>query len=216
MKSYNSISHWNKGPFGQSTIAFDKIDGSNLRFEWGKKRGFYKFGTRNVMITEKDENFGDAIPLFLNTHADELDRIFRKKYSNIDSVVVFGEYYGENSFSGQHVKTDQKKIIIFDISLYKKGIISPKEFVDNFGHISIPNIVYRGEYNMEFVNRVRNNEFKLSEGVVCKGTQKTKGNEIVWMVKIKTNEWLIKVREKLGAKALADELNGDKYLIEQV
>lgn len=28
--------------------AFDKLDGSNIRFEWSRKRGFYKFGTRNI------------------------------------------------------------------------------------------------------------------------------------------------------------------------
>ena len=27
-------------------IAFDKLDGSNIRAEWNPKKGFYKFGSR--------------------------------------------------------------------------------------------------------------------------------------------------------------------------
>ena len=46
MKSYDKIPHWNKAILGEPTIAFLKNDGSNLRFEFSKKRGeFYKFGT---------------------------------------------------------------------------------------------------------------------------------------------------------------------------
>lgn len=51
-------------------------------------------------------------------------------------------------------------------------------------------------------------EFGLTEGVVVKGSRKSKGNDIVWMSKIKTLEWLNQIREKLGEKALIEEFNG--------
>jgi hypothetical protein len=214
MKSYHSIPHWNKGPFGVKTIAQEKKDGSSMRFEWSKKSGFYKFGTRNVMIDRNDKNFGEGIDLFLNKYSEDLQRVFLNKYSKVISFVAFAEFFGPNSFAGQHLSSDIKDVCLFDISLYKKGIINPYEFQDNFGHLDTPRIIYEGEYNMEFINDVRNNNYNLSEGVVCKGIIKTKKEgESIFMVKAKTNEWLRKVKYKLGEKALLDELNGDKDLL---
>lgn len=71
MKHYPKIEYYNKGLINSPVIAFDKLDGSNLRFEWSRKRGFYKYGTRKVMIDTKDEQFGKAIPLFLDKECSE-------------------------------------------------------------------------------------------------------------------------------------------------
>lgn len=213
MKSYDKIEYWNKGPFGEECVSFLKEDGSNMRFEWGHKRGFYKFGTRSVMIDKSDKQFGQGIDIFLNKYGEELDKIFRNKYKKVESFVVFGEFVGENSFAGQHVDTDIKDVIMFDINQYKRGIISPFEFVENFGHLHIPNIVYQGEYTYDFVRDIRNNKYNLKEGVIVKGTTKSKSKEEPWMVKVKTNEWLQKVKEKFGEKYLLEELNNDKSLL---
>jgi hypothetical protein len=215
MKSYHSIPHWNKGIFGEKCIAQLKNDGSNMRFEWNKNSGFYKFGTKNAMIGEKDENFGDGIFIFLEKYNEDLNRMFRDKFSKVINFVVFGEYFGDNSFAGQHLKSDKKDVKMFDVSVYKHGIMNPYEFLDNFGHLDIPKVIYEGEYNMKFINDVRNDIYGLDEGVVCKGVFKTKkdGSQI-WMSKIKTNLWLRKVKEKMGDKALLEELNGDKNLFE--
>src|ERR1035437_10492113 len=99
MKSYHSIPHWNKGIFGEKCIAQLKNDGSNMRFEWNKNSGFYKFGTKNAMIGEKDENFGDGIFIFLEKYNEDLNRMFRDKFSKVINFVVFGEYFGDNSFA---------------------------------------------------------------------------------------------------------------------
>jgi len=217
MKSYDKIEYWNKGPFGEECVSFLKEDGSNMRFEWGHKRGFYKFGTRSVMIDKSDKQFGSGIDIFLNKYSDDLDKIFRNKYKKVESFVVFGEFVGENSFAGQHVDTDIKDVIMFDINQYKRGIISPFEFVENFGHLHIPNIVYQGEYTYELIHNVKSNKYNLSEGVIVKGQNKTKnGGDEVWMVKIKTNDWLKKVKEKFGDKGLIDELNGDYELLKEL
>jgi hypothetical protein len=63
------------------------------------------------------------------------------------------------------------------------------------------------------IEDVRNNIWKLKEGVVCKGTFKTKGSDQVWMVKIKSKEWLERVRNKLGEIALLEEVNGNRSLL---
>ena len=213
MKSYNSIPHWNKGKFGSTVVAFDKLDGSNLRFEWSPKRGWYKFGSRNVMITSETKILGEGIQLFLNKYSDGIEQIIRtnKNYRNIRSVVTFVEFFGENSFAGQHEDEDKKDVMLIDINLYQKGLIHPKPFIDDFGHLGIPNIVYKGEYTQEFIDHVKENKFNLQEGVVCKGVVDKK----LWMTKIKTWDWLDRVKEKMGIKYVEEDFNGDQSLLDE-
>jgi hypothetical protein len=53
----------------------------------------------------------------------------------------------------------------------------------------------------------------LKEGVIVKGVVKEKRrSDEVWMVKVKTLEWLNKVKSRYGEKALLLELNGNKNL----
>jgi hypothetical protein len=216
MKQYPKIPHWNKGPFGEETIAFFKNDGSNLRFEFSKNKNWYKFGTRNTMITQNDPNFGKGVDLFLNKYGEILPKIIENKYKKLDNFVVFCEYFGPNSFAGWHDPNDIMDIVLFDVSLYKRGFIYPYEFVNNFSQVDIPKIVYNGEYNIDFINSVRRNDYNLSEGLVCKGIIKTKNKiDNLYMNKVKTDSWLIKVKEKFGIAALKEELNGDKLLISE-
>jgi hypothetical protein len=212
MKSYPRMEYFDKGIHGSYIYAFDKLDGSNIRCEWSRKRGWYKFGTRNVMIDERSEYFGDAVTIFLEKYGDELPKVFKKHYPNIESFVVFCEYSGENSFAGYHID-EPKDVVLFDVNAYKKGFVNPRDFIRHFGHLHIPEIIYQGEYNSQLIADVRNNIWKLKEGVVCKGTFKTKGSDQVWMVKIKSNEWLERVRNKLGEIALLEEVNGNRSLL---
>jgi hypothetical protein len=209
MKQYPKIEYHNKRIFGEPCVAMDKIDGSNLRFEWGWKRGFYKFGTRSTMIDRNSQPFGDGIDIFLNKYGEDLNRIFRDRYGKVESFVVFGEYVGENSFAGQHMESDIKDVILFDVSAYKRGFVGPEEFLKNFGRLDIPRVVYQGKYNDDLIKSVRENRHGLKEGVIVKGQNRKE----VWMAKIKTNEWLEKVREKFGEKYLMEELNNDKTLM---
>lgn len=214
MKQYPKIDHYNKGPFGQNCYAFYKLDGSNFRAEWSRKRGWYKYGTRNVMIDRNTPLFGESIDIFLNKYGQSLDDIFRQEYKKVHSFVIFGEFLGPNSFAGKHIDEDPKDIILFDVSQYKRGFLPPDEFVNVFGHLDIPKIVYKGVYDQELINNVRNNKFSLEEGVICKGVIKTKKDGIVvWSNKIKTNDWIRKVRLLYGEKAILEEFNNDKNLI---
>jgi len=225
MKKYNSIPYWNKGLFDTNIIAFDKIDGSNIRVEFSKKlskksnftHGFKKFGTRNQLINGKSI-FGEAVDIFYDKYAEGLEKIFtdKEEYKRLQTITVFLEFFGKNSFAGTHESTDKKDLILFDVFKYQKGFITPKNFIRDFEHLGIPNIVYEGIYNREFVQNVQNNAYNLREGVVVKGVKKNKGKEDVWMVKIKTNEWLTKVKNKFGVNALIKEVNNNNEIIKDI
>lgn len=208
MKSYPKIIHLNNQYLNLDCIAFNKIDGSNFRGEFSRKRKcFYKFGTRNVMIDKSDEQFGDAIDIFINKYGEDLSKIFYDKYPKIDKIVVFGEYSGENSFAGRHIATDKKDIVIFDISLHKFGFILPNIFIEQFGHLDIPKVIYEGPFSKELIQKVKNNQFNLKEGIIAKGIIKNKNNKDEgWVTKVKTNEWLQKVKSLFGEKEYLENL----------
>lgn len=198
MKSYDTIEYYGDN-WGLPILAFDKLDGSNLRLEYSQKRGFYKFGSRNMMIDEKHEQFGFAITLFKEKYNEGLSKLFKTKdYRNVLSFVCFAELVGTNSSFGQHdFGNDKFDITLFDVSQYKKGMIPPKQFYNDFGPLGIPRVVYEGNLNKELVQRVKANEFELTEGVICKGvTQTKKGIDNLYYCKIKTDDWFERLRAK--------------------
>lgn len=197
MKSYNSIDYYGDY-WGIPITAFDKMDGSNLRFEYSHKRGFYKFGSRNVMIDKQNPDFGFAIDIFLNKYNEGLSRIFREKeYRSIQSFVCFAECLGTKSSFGQHdFGNDNFDVTLFDINQHKKGFIPPRQFVKDFGNLGIPRIVYEGNLNKEFVENVKNNIYGLSEGVIGKGVIDNKKFGNLYYCKIKTDDWFRRLREK--------------------
>jgi hypothetical protein len=229
MKQYPSIEYWNKGIIGTNVYAFDKLDGSNIRAEWNKKlskktsftNGFGKFGTRTQLTYLTDPNWGLAIQLFMKKYSAGLDKIFNedKHFRNARTVTIFAEYFGPNSFAGWHdikdKENDKMDLILFDVDVFQKGLVKAKDFIEKFEHLGIPKVVYKGIYNEQLIEDVRNNIFGLNEGVVVKGITLTKKKDVenVWMTKIKTNEWLQKVKSIHGDKKLLEELNGDQSLM---
>lgn len=209
MKSYDSIEYYGKH-WGLPVLAFDKLDGSNLRFEYSHKRGFYKFGSRKMMIDSNHEQFGFAVRLFLEKYADWLSSVFTdKQYRNVQSFVCFAELIGTQSAFGQHnYDSDTFDIVLFDVNAHKRGLLPPKEFVDSFGHLGIPEVVYEGNLNKELVQAVKRNEFNLTEGVICKGMVQTKKSTQPYYCKIKTDDWFERLKTKdpyLYASELKDE-----------
>lgn len=211
MKQYDSIEYYGDY-WGIPIIAFDKLDGSNIRLEFSRKRGFYKFGTRNVMIDRNTENFGKSIDIFLNKYGDGLEKVFTsKKYRDILSFVCFAEFIGKDSAFGQHNWDGEFDTVLFDISAYKKGLIPPKPFVDDFGHLGIPRVVYEGNLNREFISDVKSNKFNLTEGVICKGKVGKKKSEQLYYCKIKTNDWFDRLRNK-DEELYNEEIKQTKFL----
>ena len=222
MQNYKKIEYYNKGTFGENILAFNKLDGNQMRCEYDKKHsklnknnGFNKFGTRKTLINSQNNEYGEAIDLFMNKYSEDIDRIFRTDnfFRDIQKYTVYFEYYGPNSFAGWHDPNDEMTVTIFDIEMFNKGMLIPKLFVKMFGDLEIPEVVYEGTFNKSLIQDVKNNTFNLKEGVVCKGYNKIKGNDVVWMVKIKCSHWLDRLKGKMGDDFLLKELNGDKSLL---
>lgn len=95
MKQYPSILGSKSAPLGKKVIAFYKYDGSNLRWEWSSKQGWYKFGTRTRLFDSTDPDFGKAIPLFLNTMGDELVTRCKDLEKGLKSIIVFTEFLAQ-------------------------------------------------------------------------------------------------------------------------
>jgi len=195
MYRYPEIKGPSKAPHDRC-IAFEKLDGSNMRFEWNPKRSWYKFGSRSQLIDKNYPILGQAIELFREEYADIMDVTFRreKKFRNIQGATAFAEFFGPNSFAGQHVEEDPKELVLFDLHIYKKGIMAPAEFVENFGFLRIPKIVYQGVLNESFIRDVRAGKYPVREGVVCKGGSGHK----LWMRKVKTKAYLEKLKRAFG------------------
>lgn len=212
MKQYHKLYYWKPELLGEEIWAFDKLDGQNLRFEANFKRGFYKFGSRTQMISDKDEQFGIGVNLFMEKYSEPLMDIFAKNWgkNKFANFTVFAELVGENSFAGRHDPNDELDVILFDVWIYQKGWVQPQKFIDEFGHLGIPNLVYQGDLTQEFISDVQENKFNLTEGVIAKGIEK----KDIFMVKIKTKDWLSRVKNELGEKALLEDIdNNKKHLI---
>jgi len=175
---------------GERFAIFDKLDGSNLRFEWSRGQGWYKFGSRTRLFDETDPTLGPAKPLFLNTLAEPLERIATD--NRWPSVVVFAEYWGPGSLAGQHVAGEPRVLSLFDAAPYKRGILGPDTFLKLFKHL--PHAAYLGErvWDAGFVERVRNNALR---GVTFEGVVGKRGDgHCLEMVKAKTQIWINRVR----------------------
>ncbi len=189
MEQYPSIVGSAKAPLGKERIAFYKYDGSNLRWEWNPKKGWHKFGTRNHLFDESDLQFAEAIPLFMNGLGDEILYRTKQLIKKPERITAFTEFFGPNSFAGSHIQGEQKELRLFDVYLFKRGMIPVKDFVTFYGDMAAAaEIVYKGVLNQKFVMDVRRGKYHVFEGVVAKGFN--------FMVKIKTNAYFEKLRHR--------------------
>ncbi len=202
MIEYPSIANSSKAP-RKHCIAFDKLDGSNFRAKYTNKNGFCLYGTRTQLINENTPFWNDMINAFLPIKPI-LEEKFKKdkEYRNYREIIVYGEYFGDSSFAGNHNPNEKKKIVIFDILLDHKQrkFVKPQTFVKEFGKIiEIPRIVYEGNLSEEFIKQIREDKYNTPEGVICKGTE-TSGAYMggIWMCKIKTQKYLDSLKTRFG------------------
>lgn len=202
MIEYPSIINSSKAP-RQSCVAFDKLDGSNFRAKYTVKQEWHVFGTRTQLIDETTPYWCEMVELFKRNIATPLKSYFKgnKDYGDFREIVVFCEFLGENSFAGRH-EEEPHKLVMFDVMVGHKQrkFISPRKFVKDFSNVvEIPRVVYEGNLNEQFIKDVRENKYNLKEGVVCKGTD-SRGDFCggTWMCKIKTQEYLDKLKAVFG------------------
>lgn len=197
MKSYTTIT---KDIIkGKKIYAFDKLDGSNIRAEWTKKNGFWKFGTRNQLIdvnntrsggkSEEGNNYwAEAVELIRSKYEEELIEIFKK--NRWRKVICFFEFYGDRSFAGTH-QPEKHDVLLFDVSVDNHGYLLPKDFMKTFKYIDTQKLLYYGNANQDFVKSVQEGSLDgmTFEGVVCKG-QEFMSPGMPVMFKVKNKAWL--------------------------
>jgi hypothetical protein len=110
---------------------------------------------------------------------------------------VFTEFLGPNSFAGLHKEDDPKELRLFDVLVEPVGIIGPRQFVADFGHLHTARVVYEGKLTGKFAEEVPVGMHGVAEGVVCKGGS---GGRDLWMAKIKTYAYLEKLKRAFGDK----------------
>ncbi len=196
MKSYPSI-----GTKFERTkvVTFDKLDGSNIRAEWSKKKGFYKFGSRNRLIDRNQPILGESIDLIVENYQEQLSSIFSTK--KWERAVAFFEFYGKSSFAGSHDINEEHEVTLIDVNVYKRGMIEPTHFIELFEDMGIPKVLFRGVLDERLVTEVKNGtlEDMTFEGVVCK--YHNQKNKVVRMFKIKNRSWIDRLKEKCGGNA---------------
>ncbi|MEO7717155.1 MAG: RNA ligase family protein [Capsulimonas sp.] len=190
-------------------IAFEKYDGTNLHWDWDRDFGWHSFGTRRdafnlteagvAQFTQAHENLSGCAAVFQETLALGLEQIFQQNpnYLAYPSLKVFTEFLGRESFAGLHKTDDTKELRLFDVWAEPFGMIGPKQFVTDFGHLNIARVVYEGKLTGQFAEDVRLDKYGTPEGVVCKGGA---GGSDLWMCKIKTESYQVRLRQAFADK----------------
>lgn len=191
MKQYLSISP--KPAYSHYSYLFDKIDGSNIRAEWDRKKGFWKYGSRRRLIGSDQEYLSEAEGLIRIKYEENISRVFEKQ--KYQKVIAFFEFYGSNNFAGFHVD-ELHDVILIDVNPYKSGITNPDEFIDLYGDLGIPDLIFKGNFNHLLEEQIRKEELVgiTFEGVVGKiKTPRKQSNP--GMFKVKTYRWLKRLKK---------------------
>jgi hypothetical protein len=188
-------------------IAFEKYDGTNLHWDWDRDFGWHAFGTRRDQYNLTDDgvrqfaakhaHLGEAPDVFRATMAEGIDRVFREGewYRPFQELKVFTEFLGPGSFAGLHRTGEAKELRLFDVEAVGFGMVGPRQFVDDFGHLNAARVVFQGKLTGQFAEDVRRGRFGVEEGVVCKGGR---GGADLWMVKIKTYAYMEKLKQAMA------------------
>lgn len=167
---------------GKPCIGFYKYDGSNLRWEWSPKKGWNKYGTRRQLFDKSTELYNQAIPIFMDTMADEI--VYRTKQfdQKVQRITAFTEFFGPTSFAGQHVLEEPKTLVLFDVYLFKHGLLDPWKFVKHYGSMKhAAKVLYEGPFTRELALEAYQGKFEAFEGVIFKGED--------FMIKSKTQRY---------------------------
>ncbi|MCZ2222504.1 MAG: hypothetical protein LC122_02625 [Chitinophagales bacterium] len=191
MKEYPSIN--NPPNFDDYFYGFVKYDGQHIRVTISRKNGCIKFGSKKILIDESTPILGESINLIKNKYEKDLQCILKDLREQ--EADFYFEFFGPNSQFGQHIN-EQHDVILFDCYVPKQGIIEPKIFIKKFGHLHIPELIHQGKVNKEIIEKIKKKEIENvgNEGIVFKGQQDRK-TQIPYMFKIKTYEWLEKLKQ---------------------
>ena len=197
---------------GETVWGFNKLDGQNFCVKYNPRtKEFGPYGSRNTLVDETSDQFGDCVRWFENSNYREiLNNIVRthrgKKdvFQGVDEVTFYFEWYGENSFAGRHQEGDEMHLALIDVFLKKKGYLEPETYYNLFkdSGVELPELIYRGPLSNEVIEcvqmydwtKIKNTEIfpVIKEGVVFKRSTLLKGQRRP-SVKVKTEWWLEKL-----------------------
>jgi hypothetical protein len=195
MKAYPSILRQPKGKGDPRLLhVFDKIDGSNLRFEWARSDGWFRWGSRHRLLDESHPVFGGGMAMFREALAGPIERVARAQ--GWEALVAFAEFAGPKSLGGQHAPDDAKSLTLFDVAPYRRGLVGPERFLELFAGLPTPRYLGQHAWTDDFVARVRRGDLEgvTFEGVVGKAGD---GHGLV-MAKAKTGAWVARILEQYG------------------
>jgi len=193
MKSYPSITGEIRR--GVPVYVFDKLDGSNVRAEWTRKRGFHKFGKRTTLLDpayDVTPFLCEAPDLIVEDFSDDLGEICRLK--RWDKATFFFEFWGPSSFAGVHVD-EPHRVTLIDVAVHRRGWMPARDFVRTFMGLDHATLLHHGNFTQKFQRMIETGTLPgmTFEGVVCKGTR---SNGLPFMFKRKSEAWLQKLRER--------------------
>jgi len=144
-------------------------------------------------MDEATKPFGKAIPIIRKKYEKHIEVICKEQ--GWRDAIFFFEWHGPNSFAGNHLETEEQTVTLIDVNPYKMGILEPKEFIELFGSLDIPEVLFEGQITTEFVDQVKNGSLSgmTFEGVVAKGANDKK-TKMPIMFKIKSRQWLDKLQ----------------------
>src|SRR5271157_1612669 len=136
-------------------VAFEKYDGTNIHWTLQPDEGWLEYGTRRDRFwinTSGIASFEQAHPELAGIHKlwdqdSKLERCLMDspKYNTAKEIVVFTEYFGPNSFAGQHQPKDKMQLIILDIQVDGK-FIPPEQLVEDFRQFGVARVVFQGKF----------------------------------------------------------------------
>ncbi len=192
----------NSDKFHGKCIAFEKYDGTNLHWKWNLQDGWHLFGTRRTQFSFDRKGIAgfifnhmetrNAPDIFNESLRDKLTSFLCKHgiFSNCN-ITLFTEFHGPNSFAGGHEITDEHTLTIIDVMVNNK-LLDPELFHQYFQKFGSARLIYQGKYNGQFAEDVRKGKFDVNEGVVVKGVVDGE----VFMTKVKTNDYLKRLRQR--------------------
>ncbi len=211
---YPKIGDTRDGPGGRC-VAFEKLDGTNLGWEWLRGLGFVDQTTRRLSFDAGHPVFGEAIAIFNAGFAGSLDEILEahSSFQKSEHVKVFTELLGPRSFAGLHVP-ERKSLHIIDVWTDDRGFLGPDEFLAVFADSDLPlaRVVYRGKLTGKLTDDVRKGLLGVEEGVVVKGGET--GN--VWRCKVKTQAWLDRLEAAFTEGTWTDSAGVTRSIKEEV
>lgn len=196
------------GPSGaklDKCVAFEKLDGTNLFWEWHREFGWTDFGTRSAgyplhpggMTEFAAKHPGLELAPELFTPLGERLHATLSAQPGVEHAVAYSEFVGPHSFAGSHRADDPKRLVFFDLFIPDFGFASPWRFRELFADVPTPTVVFEGKFTGKLTEDVRAGKYPVAEGVVIKGGT---GGADVWMAKVKTHAYLERLKMSFGER----------------